>query len=473
MAIDVTRRAFVGGAAGAGALVLGGPMSALAANKAQARRKVRGYGVLYPTPEADTGVEYLALPKGFRYRVISEGGKPMSDGKPTPGVFDGMGAFPGRGTTTVLIRNHENRSRAGEIAVAVPSGKRYDPDVNVRGGNTKLVVGANRRVREDFAVLGGTHTNCAGGPTPWNTWITCEEIVNYGSTENNTSPGTGVPHGYVFEVPADATGAVTPQPVLDAGRFSHEAVAWLDGALYLTEDRGDSCFYRFLPARRPREAGDLATFGGTLQAAVVRGRPRFDADTAVPGETYGIEWITIEEPNPLTDTVRAEAQSKGAAVFTREEGAWTYGDSVYFDCTEGGEAGLGQLWRYKPRGKERGELTLVYESESADDLENPDNLVVVPSTGDVFLQEDSDGEQFVRGVTRNGRIYDFARTLLNTSEFCGGCFSPGGETVFLNQQGGRLAAGQTQLPPEDNALTYAIWGPFDGTSASQREASRR
>jgi uncharacterized protein len=74
-----------------------------------------------------------------------------------------MAAFPGRGNTTVLIRNHENRSRPGEITVAVPSGKRYDPDVNVRGGNTKLVVGRDRRLKEVFAVLGGTHTNCAGG----------------------------------------------------------------------------------------------------------------------------------------------------------------------------------------------------------------------------------------------------------------------------------------------------------------------
>jgi secreted PhoX family phosphatase len=474
MAIDVTRRTFVGGAAGAGALMLGGPMSALAARNQQGKRgRVRGYGVLYPTPEADTGVEFLALPKGFRYRIISQGGKPMTDGKPTPGVFDGMGAFQGRGSTTVLIRNHENRSRPGEITVDVPAGKRYDPNVDVRGGNTKLVVGPDRRVREDFGVLGGTHTNCAGGPTPWGTWITCEEIFNYGSAEDNETPGTGVPHGYIFEVAADATRAVTPQPVIDAGRFSHEAVAWLDGVLYLTEDRGDSCFYRLLPNRPPREAGDLATFGGVLQAAVVRGRPRFDADTAVPGETYGIEWVTIEEPNPLTDTVRAEAQSKGAAIFTREEGAWTYGDSVYFDCTEGGDAELGQLWRYHPRGKQRGELTLVYESESAEDLENPDNLVVVPQTGDVFLQEDSDGEQFVRGVTRNGRIYDFAHTLVNTSEFCGGCFSPDGETFFLNQQGGRLATGQTELPPEQNGLTFAIWGPFGGYDQSQREAPRR
>jgi secreted PhoX family phosphatase len=386
----------------------------------------------------------------------------MRNGLPTPGILDGMAAYDGPGRSTVLIRNHENRSRPGEITVPVPTGKRYDPDVNVRGGNTKLVVSRDRRLEAVFPVLGGTHTNCAGGPTPWGTWITCEEIFNYGSVESNVTPGTGVPHGYSFEIPADANGPVTPQPIIDAGRFSHEAVAWLDGALYETEDRGDAGFYRFIPERRPKEAGDLATFGGTLQALVVRGRPNFDANSANTGESYPVEWVTIEEPNPLTDTVRAEAQAKGAAIFDRTEGIWTAGDRVYFDCTTGGDAGLGQLWEFRPRSW-GGELNLIYESVAAEDLENPDNLVIVPQTGDVFLQEDSDGEQFVRGVTPRGQIYDFARTVLNTTEFCGGCFSPDGRTFFVNQQGDRLTGTETptSMPDARAGLTFAIWGEFE------------
>jgi uncharacterized protein len=344
----------------------------------------------------------------------------------------------------------------------VPSGKRYDPDPNVRGGNTKLVVGRDRSVKESYAVLGGTHTNCAGGAMPWGTWVTCEEIFNYGSVEGNVTPGTGVPHGYVFEVPASASKPVTPQPIVDAGRFAHEAVAWLDGVLYETEDRGDAAFYRFVPDRRPHEHGDLASSGGTLQALAVRGRPRFPADTATAGETLDVEWVTVEEPNPLTDTVRAEAHAKGAAVFTRTEGIWSADGRLYFDCTSGGEAGLGQVWEYTPHGRDGGALRLVYESESADDLQSPDNLVIVPRTGDIWVQEDGAGEQFVRGVTRRGEIYDFARTVLSPSEFCGGCFSPDGETFFLNQQGDRLAAGETpqSQPNESRGFTFAIWGPF-------------
>lgn len=464
MAIDVSRRRFVqGSAAVGGGIALGGPLSALAANTAHgAAPTAAGYGQLFPTAEIETGQKFLALPRGFRYRLINKAGDTMTDGNPTPGIFDGMAAYKGPRNTTVLIRNHENRSRSGEVGVVVPTGKRYDPDVNVRGGNTKLVVGNDRKLQESYAVLGGTHTNCAGGETPWGTWITCEEIFNYGSVESNTTPGTGVPHGYAFEVPADATKPVTPQPIVDAGRFAREAVAWLNGTLYQTEDRGDACFYRFIPAKKPKEYGDLADFGGELQALVVKGQPNFDMNLADPGDEFEVEWVTVDEPNPLTDTVRKQAQAKGAAIFDRTEGAWATKSRVYFDCTTGGEAQLGQLWELKPVKNGSDVLRLVFESDDAAVLENPDNLNIVPETGDVFLQEDSDGEQYVRGVTFNGRIYDFAKTLINTTEFCGGCFSPDGRTYFLNQQGNRLASGQAPAdqPVQDAGLTFAIWGPW-------------
>lgn len=480
-AVDLTRRRFVqGSAAVGGGLMIGGPLSALAARtaEAQARRRAVGYGPLVPARDEDTGIVHLELPRGFRYRVISRQGQPMSDGNPTPGIFDGTGSFPGRGGQTILIRNHENRSRPNEIPVVVPNSDRYDPDPNVRGGNTKLVVDRNRRVVQSFAVLGGTHTNCAGGVMPWGTWITCEEIFNYGSVEGNRdAPGTGVPHGYCFEMPADATGPVNAIPIVDAGRFSHEAVAWLGGVLYETEDRGDAAFYRFLPAREPREFGDLATFGGTLQALKLRGatRANFDANKAEPGDSYAVEWVTIDEPSPLTElpgqSTRAQAQAKGAAIFDRTEGIWATNRRVYFDCTSGGEEQLGQVWELTPRGRDGGDLRLVYESTRPEDLENPDNVVIVPSTGDIFLQEDGGGDQYVRGVTQRGFIYDFARTVLSDSEFCGGCFSADGQTFFVSQQGGR-EGDALNPPPEVAAVTYAIWGPFGETDEREDRPGR-
>jgi uncharacterized protein len=467
MTVELTRRRFVESSAAIGAgLTLGGPISALAARTGRAHyRRTTGYGPIAPRPELDSGLDWLELPPGFKYRIISRQGELMNDGNPTPGIFDGMAAYDGPGSTTVLIRNHENRSRAGEIPVVVPNGKLYDHDPLTRGGNTKLVVSKHRELIESFAVLGGTHTNCAGGRTPWDTWITCEEIFNYGSVEDNTAP-PGTRHGYIFEVPAEASGPVNPLEVPDAGRFSHEAVAWLDGVLYETEDRGDACFYRFLPARQPREFGDLAAFGGRLEALVVTGQPNLDMNTVDPGDELDVEWVEVAEPDPDTDNVRYEAQGNDAAIFDRTEGIWAADRRVYFDCTTGGEAQLGQLWEYTPKGNHGGRLRLIYESTSVEDLEAPDNLVVVPATGHVFLQEDSDGEQFVRGVNRHGRIYDFAKTLLNSFEFCGGCFSPNGKTFFLNQQGGRQDGGPDgtdPLNPPDfsTAVTYAIWGPFD------------
>jgi secreted PhoX family phosphatase len=466
MSIEFTRkRFFQSSAAVGGGLLLGGPFAALNAQAAQ--KRVAGYGPLYPTPEQDSGDIYLRLPRGFKYRVISKQGDPMSDGHATPGIFDGMGAFAGEGDTTVLIRNHENRSRAGELGVIVPSGLRYDPDPNTRGGNTKLVVDKHRNVVQSFGVLAGTHTNCAGGETPWGSWITCEEIFNYGSVENNVNP-PGVAHGYAFEIPSAADGPVAAVPIKSAGRFSHEAVAWLDGIMYETEDRTPSCFYRYIPDSVPQSFGDLAEDDGELQALVVDGSPNFNANAASPGQSLPVSWVKIEEPDPASDTVRVEAQSKGAARFAREEGIWAADNSVYFDCTTGGDAGQGQLWRYRPTGAASGVLTLVYESEGEDDLDNPDNVVIVPMTGHVFLQEDGDDSQFVRGVTPRGGIYDFAEAVLEPeSEFCGGCFDPDGTTLFLNQQGDRQDGSPAEVgsdpanPPAGSAAyTYAIWGPF-------------
>jgi secreted PhoX family phosphatase len=431
-------------------VTVGGGLTALGACEAEDKlvERVSGYGPLVPMGD-------LELPRGFSYKVISRQGDPMDDGNLTPGIFDGMGSFPGPDGSTVLIRNHENQRKAGEIPVMVPEDDRYDQHPTYVAGNTKLVVGRNLQVIEDFAILGGTDTNCAGGQMPWGSWITCEEVVNRGDT--------GTPHGYIFEIDAYAGGPVEARPVTAAGRFVHEAVAWLGGALYETEDRrDDSFFYRYIPDTAPGSSGDLADSGGDLQALKIKGvdNALMDAFPRV-GKRHEVEWMTIEEPNPVDDTdstplaVGEQAKAKGAAIFDREEGIWVRGNRVYFACTEGGVDGLGQVYEFDPRSQT---ITLIYESTNEATLKKPDNIVIVPKTGDIFLQEDSDGEHFVRGLTPEGKIYDFAKTITNDTEFCGGCFSPNGTVFFLNQQGARdsLPAG----PPNGSAVTYAITGPF-------------
>jgi uncharacterized protein len=99
-------------------------------------------------------------------------------------------------------------------------------------------------------------------------------------------------------------------------------------------------------------------------------------------------------------------------------------------------------------------------------LQAPDNVVIVLATQDIMLCEDGSGEQFVRGVTTEGAIYDFAKTTLNDSEFCGACFDPDGQTLYFNQQGdrGSLPNG----PVNGNAVTYAIYGPFEKRNGKAR-----
>ena len=409
----------------------------------------------------------------------------MSDGRPTPGIFDGMGAFPGPANTTILIRNHENRERAGEIKVVTGPGLEYDE--TAFGGNTKIVVARRRTGRRDpqtgqplyeytvtdrFAILGGTSTNCAGGLRSPHTWITCEEVVKRLG---------GKKHGYIFEIDSRADGPVPAVPVPQAGRRAHEAAFERAGIVYMTEDRGLSadpllgtigaCFYRYVP--HPRGGGrPLAETTGPLHALKLK--DEFHANMGagrVVGLPYPLEWVTVDEPDHEDDTDdrrdrapgftpnRIQAQDKGAAYFDRLEGMWVgpgKGGKVYFDATTGGAANLGQVWEYDP-GRET--LTLIYEGTNPQQLQNPDNVVIVPGTGDIFLQEDGDAEQYVRGVTLDGEIYDFARTTSNETEFCGGCFDPDGQTLYVNQQGER--GGPVEGPPGGQAVTYAIYGPFE------------
>ena len=449
----------------------------------QTPRAVRGYGPLINKGD-------LWLPEEFDYQIISWQGKPMSDGNLTPGLFDGMGAFPDRSlpggvTRTILIRNHENREAGGEIRAITDPSLEYDPQM--WGGNTKMVV--ERRplpkdgvsfhryeyvVVKDFAILGGTTTNCAGGELPFKKWVTCEEVVKRSSA--------GLKHGYVFEVDATADGPVPAVPVLAAGRFAHEAACWRGNILYLTEDRSivpdpirgevGACVYRYLSDIPYGRGTNLAFSRGKLQALKIR--DEFHANMHLGrevGRPYKVTWVPIDDPDHDDDSdsrtdrmpgfipTRIQAQDRGAAYFDRLEGMWATGAGenarVYFDCTSGGAARLGQVWEFNPSAQT---IKLIYESANPETLRNPDNMSVVPTTGDVFLCEDGGGNQFVRGLTRRGEIYDFVRTGINLSEFCGACFDRSGTTLFLNQQGDR---GSLPLGPVGaRARTYAIYGPF-------------
>ncbi|WP_419950706.1 alkaline phosphatase PhoX [Candidatus Palauibacter sp.] len=405
-----------------------------------------GYGPLRPAgPE-------LALPEGFSYAVLSVEGRPMSDGRPTPRAHDGMGLFAVGDDVVRLVRNHEDQDPPGVASPLVSANLAYDPLAG--GGTTTLEVRLDADGRptllRDFVSLGGTTINCAGGVTPWRTWLSCEE------TTWGLGRGWSVPHGYVFEVPVDADGPVKAVPIPDMGRFVHEAVA-VDpetGFVYETEDYNRRAgFYRF----RPRTPGVLVD-GGTLEMLAVRGHPQADLRTGQrSGVWHEVDWVPIEHPDPpeaerRATTVWAEGYEAGGARFSRLEGCWYDDRSIYFQATNGGDEQLGQVWRYVPADEA---LALVFESPSEDVLDGPDNLTVSPRGG-ILICEDNSGTTHLRGLAPSGEIFPFARNILNRREFAGACFSPDGRTLFINLQGDTISVG-----PGNLGYTLAIWGPWE------------
>jgi len=488
--MSVDRRTVLKATAGAAAA---GPFAGLVAAPAEARRPPRP-GDLVPIRDKRDGMVRLHLPRGFNYRSFhdTEQTVVLTDGTRLPGRHDGMGAFAGPDDTVVLIRNHEITNNPNVPAFG--TGTPYD--ARAGAGTTTIQVTKQGKPIRSFTSLNGTMFNCSGGQMPWGAWVTCEETVNgpdIGPDFTGASnTGLQKPHGFVFEVPAShipGEGQSTREPIRNAGRFAHEAVSFdpVGGHLYLTEDDFGfpSGFYRYKPPSNPMVVGRLED-GGTLQMLRVTGISNAHLEAQqVNGTTYDVEWVDIPEPwklhtapgQPVTTTndqalvhVASQGWAQGAAYFSRLEGQ-VYDDGVvYFTSTQGGGAaeaepnvaapdpngfgrGSGQVWAYDTRTQK---LRVVFQSPNRLTLDFPDNITT-SKRGTLVVCEDNIEDNFIRGLSQDGQIWDIALNRLRSSlpgnadrsndEFAGSTFSPDGNTLFVNIQASR-------------GLTFAIWGPW-------------
>ncbi|MCY4234402.1 MAG: DUF839 domain-containing protein [Bacteroidetes bacterium] len=395
----------------------------------------------------------MDLPENFTYNIVTRMGDLMDDGFYVPGAADGMATFKGTNGETIVIRNHEVNSNAdpsmgafgpnNELIDRIDPALLYDAGAEgspALGGTTTFIYDtASQQLVSQYLSLAGTLRNCAGGPTPWNTWITCEETTDLAGN------GLAKDHGYVFQVPASVSPMIAPPvPIRAMGRFNHEAVA-VDpktNIIYQTEDAHDSLIYRFIPL----DPNNLEA-GGKLQALEVIGMPsldtrNWDSQTVTVGSIMNVKWIDMDEIEAPLDDLRIRGFDQGAARFARGEGMWYGNDAVYFACTNGGHAKYGQIWRLTPS---EDTLELFIEPNDPGMIENADNLTVTP-WGDLIVCEDGSNEQFLVGVTPEGELYKFARNAVSHSELAGATFSPDGTTLFVNIQ--------------HDGLTLAISGPW-------------
>jgi uncharacterized protein len=400
------------------------------------------YGPLVPDPAG-----LLDLPQGFSYRVLSSLGDVMDDGGTVPDRADGMGCFSLPNGEIALVRNHELTQRDSGGGLIAHGFGTFNGEI-LPGGTTNLILDAETlAVKRQFRSFGGTIRNCSGGVTPWGSWLTCEEAPT--GPGQRYGDGLAVNHGWVFEVPAAASGLVEAVPLRAMGRFNHEA-ACVDpatGIVYLTEDRDDGVLYRFIP----KVSGKLAE-GGQLQAMVIEGLAdtrNWSASAMARRQHYMVRWVDLDDVESPKDDLRLRAAAQGAALIARGEGIHMGSDDLYICSTSGGARQLGQILRLIPgRGTAPCRIELFFESDSTEQFNFGDNLTVAPN-GHLVVCEDQYTEvvdNHLRGITPQGTAYRLAR-LRAQCELAGACFSPDGKTLFVN----------VYSPTQ----TLAITGPWD------------
>ena len=405
------------------------------------------------------------IPEGFRCVPLSSGGVASSirSDLEVPNAFDGMAAFPLPNGNVRLIRNHEMVDSATSPHARPIGEPYYDPLAT--GGTTSLEVRISEsagdltvELVDEFVSLAGTSVNCAGGPTPWGSWLSCEETVR------GLEAGYQRPHGYVFEVPVSATGPVDPVPLREMGRFEHEAAAVdpATGIVYETEDQD------YEPDKtRVRAFTDSSPIRWECcpQEAVCRcwpsptgPEPRWRGDKLLVKCCRSTGWTSTIPILPMPKRIHWRSSSRAwrraprASTDSKAPGTETTAST---SCRPAEAAARsGQVFHYRPTSDDAGELTVVFESRSSLVLDAPDNIVVSPRGG-VVLCEDGTDDHYIRGLNREGQIFNLVHAANPVGEYAGTCFSPDGRVMFFNVQGSSSVGGSR------SSTTYAMWGPWE------------
>lgn len=387
----LSRRGFIRlGASGGVALgfgLLGGATVVPAARAAG----VADFGPLGPPDENG-----LRLPPGFRSRIVAETGKPVGGTDHRwHAAPDGGATFATEDGGWIYVSNSESGGGSGGAGAI-----RFAPDGTIR---------------DAYPILSGTSRNCGGGPTPWGTWLSCEEQPAGRVWE--CDPTTKGPHGIV-------------RPAL--GAFAHEAVAVdpIERCLYLTEDAPDGVLYRFTPTRYP----DLST--GLLEAAEILD-PGSDGPIA-PGQARSLRWHPVADPSGAASATRHQVPK--ATHFLGGEGIW-YADRRVVFSTKGDN----RIWQIDLTS-DRIEILYDLASTPSGPLSGVDNVFVAP-TGDVYVAEDG-GNMEIVAILPSGE----ARPIIQItgqpgSEVTGPALSPDGARLYFSSQ-------------DNPGITYEVTGPF-------------